>query len=31
VVHGEEDKKNPLNPADKEQLIENFDKIFNDN
>ena len=29
VVHGEEDKKNPLNPTDEELIVENFDKIFN--
>ena len=29
AVHGEEDKKNMPNPADEEQFLENFDKIFN--
>ena len=29
VVHGEEDKKNTLNPDKNQQLIENFDEIFN--
>jgi hypothetical protein len=29
VVHGEEDKKNLPNPAEEEQFVENFDKIFN--
>ena len=31
AIHGEEDKKNPLNPNNEENLVENFDKIFNDN
>lgn len=30
VIHGEEDKKNTLNPADNKDIIENFDKVFND-
>ena len=29
AIHGDEDKKNPLNPADEEDMIANFDKIFN--
>lgn len=30
AVHGEEDKKNPLNPASEEAMIENFNAIFNE-
>lgn len=30
AIHGEEDKKFMPNPADEEQMIENFDAIFND-
>ena len=30
AVHGEEDKKNMPNPADQQELIDNFDAIFND-
>lgn len=30
TIHGEEDKKNPLNPKDNEDIIDNFDRIFND-
>ena len=30
AVHGEEDKKHPLNPADEIELNKNFDAIFND-
>ena len=30
AVHGEEDKKHPLNPADETELNKNFDAIFND-
>ena len=29
AIHGEEDKKNPPNPADEEQIRKNFDAIFN--
>lgn len=29
VIHGEEDKKHPINPADEEDIIENFNEIFN--
>lgn len=29
VIHGEEDKKSPLNPADEADIIENFNEIFN--
>ena len=29
AVHGEEDKKNMLNPMDEEDMIENFDFMFN--
>ena len=29
AIHGEEDKKYPLNPVDGEQIQENFDEIFN--
>jgi hypothetical protein len=29
IIHGEEDKTNTLNPADNEEIFENFDKIFN--
>ena len=29
IIHGEEDKINTLNPADNENIFENFDKIFN--
>ena len=29
ATHGEEDKKHTLNPKDEEQLIQNFDEIFN--
>ena len=30
AVHGEDDKKNTLNPADEEDILDNFDRIFND-
>ena len=30
AVHGEEDKKHPLNPANEAELNKNFDAIFND-
>lgn len=30
AIHGEEDKKYPLNPNDNEDIIDNFDRIFND-
>ena len=30
AIHGEEDKKKPLNPQDERLLVENFNKIFND-
>ena len=30
AVHGEEDKKHPLNPANETELNKNFDAIFND-
>lgn len=29
VIHGEEDKKNPENPKDEIDLIDNFNEIFN--
>lgn len=29
AIHGEEDKKKMLNPMSEEQMIENFNKIFN--
>ena len=29
AIHGEEDKKDSLNPKDQEDIEENFDKIFN--
>ena len=29
AIHGEEDKKNTLNPLDEQSMIENFDEIFN--
>ena len=29
ATHGEDDKKHTLNPKDEEQLIQNFDEIFN--
>ena len=29
AVHGEEDKKGTLNPADEQELIKNFDAMFN--
>lgn len=29
-IHGEEDKKYPLNPNDDKDIIDNFDRIFND-
>ena len=29
AVHGEEDKKHPLNPANETELNKNFDEIFN--
>ena len=29
AIHGEEDKKKMLNPVSEEQMIENFNKIFN--
>ena len=29
AIHGEEDKKNALNPKDQENIEENFDKMFN--
>ena len=29
AIHGEEDKKCALNPKEEEQIIENFDAIFN--
>ena len=29
AIHGEEDKKHPLNPMDEEQIQNNFDAIFN--
>ena len=29
AIHGEEDKKNPVNPIDEEDIVANFDKIFN--
>lgn len=29
AIHGEEDKKNALNPADQQDIINNFNKIFN--
>ena len=29
AIHGEEDKKGTLNPADEKELIKNFDAIFN--
>ena len=31
VVHGDEDKKKTPNPKDEEELIKNFDAMFNDN
>ena len=30
AVHGEEDKKHMLNPADEEAFVQNFDAMFND-
>ena len=30
AVHGEEDKINALNPAEEEDIVENFNAIFND-
>ena len=30
AIHGEEDKKKMPNPADEEQFIKEFDKLFND-
>lgn len=30
AIHGEEDKKKMLNPMSEEQMIENFNKIFNE-
>lgn len=29
VIHGEEDKKFPLNPAEEKDIIDNFNEIFN--
>ena len=29
VIHGEEDKKGAPNPADEQDIIENFNKVFN--
>ena len=29
AVHGEEDKKNMLNPRDQEQFVENYNQMFN--
>ena len=29
AIHGEDDKKNPVNPKDEIDIIENFDNIFN--
>ena len=29
AIHGEEDKKNALNPKDQENIEQNFDKMFN--
>ena len=29
AIHGEEDKKEPLNPADEDAMIENFNAVFN--
>ena len=31
AVHGEEDRSNAPNPKENQDLIENFDKMFNDN
>jgi hypothetical protein len=30
AIHGEEDKKKMPNPADEEQFLKEFDKLFND-
>ena len=30
AIHGEEDKKGMLNPADEEEYVKNFDALFND-
>lgn len=30
AVHGEEDKKNTLNPVNQKQIIDNFNELFND-
>lgn len=30
VIHGGEDKKNPENPSESQNIITNFDKIFNE-
>lgn len=30
AIHGDEDKRSPLNPNDAQSLIENFNKLFND-
>jgi hypothetical protein len=29
AIHGEEDKKGMLNPADEEEYVKNFDALFN--
>ena len=29
AIHGEEDKKHPSNPIEKQELNDNFDAIFN--
>ena len=29
AIHGEDDKKNPINPKDEIDIVENFDNIFN--
>ena len=29
AIHGEEDKKGMLNPADEEEYVKNFDVLFN--
>jgi hypothetical protein len=29
AIHGEEDKKFAPNPAEQQDIVENFDKIFN--
>lgn len=31
AIHGEEDKKDTLNPADNQDIIDNFNNIFNSN